>query len=165
MAPKGDADPLAKALSPEAFANGDSPGLAAAKPPNPVPPEKELNPPPVDAPPVPRRLFPGVLGCPKVDPMAPNPDLPNWACPGVLDVPKVAPGCEGAPKEGAGVDGFPKAGAVEPPPNGEGLPNAEGADGFPNAVAPIVDWLPKAGAPDGFPKAEAPKGDGLPKED
>lgn len=51
---------------------------------------------------------------------------------------------------------------------GEGLPK-EGPDGFPNAVAPMVEppmleGLPKAGAPDGFPKPDAPNED-VPKDD
>lgn len=181
LAPNGEApDAFPNALSPVdafangdspagAFANGDSPGLAAAKllKPPPVPVEKELNPPPEVPAPVPRRLLPGVLGCPNVDPILPNPDWPNCGWPALLGVPNDGPGCEGAPNEGPGDDGFPNDGA-EPPAREEGLPN-EGADGLPNAVAPIVEAPMFDGDPNvvpaGFPNADAPKGEGLPKDD
>jgi hypothetical protein len=87
LAPKGEgADAFANALSPEACAKGESPGFAAANPANPpppAPPEKELNPPPLAPVPEPRRLLPGVLGCPNGEGelAAPNPDLPNAGCP------------------------------------------------------------------------------------
>jgi hypothetical protein len=161
FAPKGEGtDAFANAFSPEALANGDSTGFAAANPANPpppVPPEKELNPPPLVPAPEPRRLLPEVLGCPNGEDElgAPNPDLPNCTdCPGELVWPKLVP----SPNEG-----FPNAGAALPP-RPEGLPN-DGADGFPNAVAPIVEGLPNVAPPEGFPNPDAPKGDGLPNED
>lgn len=95
LAPKGveESDAFANALFPaDGFANGESPGLAAANPPNPPPPENELKPPPAEPAPVPRRLLPGVLGWPTVDPILPKPDWPNCGCPGMLGVPKACPG-------------------------------------------------------------------------
>jgi hypothetical protein len=159
LAPKGEGDAFENALSPEAFAKGDSPGFAAANPANPpppAPPEKELNPPPLVAVPEPRRLLPGVLGCPNGEGVltAPKPDLPNCACcPGELVWPNAVP----EPNEG-----FPNAGAALPP-RPEGLPK-DGADGFPKAVAPIVEGLPNVAPPEGLPNPEEPNGDGVPNE-
>ena len=113
MAPKGEAELLAKALSPvEAFAkgdsfgcvdangdsagffaaNGDPPGCALANPLKPPPPEKALKPSPLTAAPLAPNGFAGELDCPSPDPIAPNPDFPNCGCPGVLGVPNDAPG-------------------------------------------------------------------------
>jgi hypothetical protein len=159
--PNGEgSDGLPNELSPPGFEKEDSPGLEVAKleNPPPPPPENELKPPPVDPPPAPRRLFPGVLGCAKLEAGVPKPDWPNAGCAGVPAVPNVAPGLEGVPKDGAGADGCPKAGPAGAPPIGDGLPKA-GPDCLPKAVAPMVDGLPKEAPPAGLPKAEAPKGE------
>jgi hypothetical protein len=86
LAPNGEeAGAAAKALCPAGLPKGDSAGLDAARlpnPPPPPPPEKAPKPLPEEPDPVPRSDFPGVLGCPKEDavaPAAPNPDLPNCA--------------------------------------------------------------------------------------
>ena len=75
--------------SPEGLEKGDSPGFAAAANPlsalpPPAPPAKELNPPVLLPDPEPRRDFPGLLGCPNVDPDVPKPDAPNFGWLGVF---------------------------------------------------------------------------------
>lgn len=79
LAPNGDGtEDFANELSPDIFAKGDTVVVfGAAKPANPPPAfANEPNPPPVLVVEAPKRLLPGVDGCPKPDPppSAPKPD-------------------------------------------------------------------------------------------